>query len=136
MPEPWYADGLAFRCTRCGNCCTGQPGTVWVDDEELRALAEYRNEEVQELEGLYTRMVLGRRSLRERSNGDCVFWDREAGCTVYPVRPRQCQTWPFWASNLASPETWAETRQVCPGAGQGELIPAEEITRRMNVIRI
>src|SRR5437763_2408788 len=19
---PWYRDGLAFRCTRCGNCCT------------------------------------------------------------------------------------------------------------------
>ena len=24
--EPWYADGLAFTCTQCGNCCTGGPG--------------------------------------------------------------------------------------------------------------
>ena len=26
MSEPWYQDGLQFRCTRCGNCCTGAPG--------------------------------------------------------------------------------------------------------------
>ena len=26
---PWYADGLSFECTMCGNCCTGPPGAVW-----------------------------------------------------------------------------------------------------------
>ena len=29
--EPWYRDGLRFACTRCGACCTGAPGYVWVD---------------------------------------------------------------------------------------------------------
>ena len=28
-PE-WYRDGLRFECTRCGACCTGAPGYVWV----------------------------------------------------------------------------------------------------------
>ena len=136
MAEPWYADGLAFTCTRCGNCCRGAPGTVWVNDDELRAIAKFRGENALEVEKLYTHIVQGRRSLRERLNGDCVFWEKEAGCTIYPVRPRQCKTWPFWASNVHSPETWEQTCSVCPGAGKGELIPVEEITWRVNVIRI
>jgi Fe-S-cluster containining protein len=135
-PEPWYADGLAFRCTRCGNCCRGAPGYVWVTPEEVQALAQYRGENLDDFEGLYTRAVGNRRTLREKANGDCVFWDREDGCTVYPVRPRQCRTWPFWESNVATPADWEETCQACPGAGQGELIPVEEITRRIKVIRL
>ncbi|HYV36714.1 MAG TPA: YkgJ family cysteine cluster protein [Gemmataceae bacterium] len=136
MADPWYADGLAFTCTRCGNCCRGAPGAVWVNDDELRAIAKYRGENALEVEKLYTRMIQGSRSLRERTNGDCVFWDQEAGCTVYPVRPRQCRTWPFWASNVHTPETWEQVTKVCPGAGKGDLIPVEEITWRLNVIRI
>ena len=36
---PWYADGLRFACTRCGNCCTGPPGAVWINEAEARQLA-------------------------------------------------------------------------------------------------
>jgi Fe-S-cluster containining protein len=136
MNDVWYADGLAFRCTRCGNCCTGAPGFVWVNDEEVEDIAAFRGETFAETLALYTRVVGRRRSLREKANNDCVFWDREAGCTIYPVRPRQCRTWPFWESNVATPATWQETCAVCPGAGQGELISAEEITRRIRVIRL
>lgn len=136
MGEPWYAEGLHFRCTRCGNCCTGEPGFVWVSDEELAALAEFRGEPLDQVRDLYTRMARRGRTLREKGNGDCVFYDREAGCTVYPVRPRQCRTWPFWESTVASAEAWERTCAVCPGAGRGDLIPAEEILRRVNVIRL
>jgi Fe-S-cluster containining protein len=136
MSEPWYEDGLRFHCTRCGNCCTGTPGFVWVNEEEIAAIAEFRGESVQEVAALYTRLAHRGRSLREKENGDCVFYDRQEGCTIYPVRPRQCRTWPFWASNVAHPEAWQRTCEVCPGSGQGELISAEEITRRLNVIRL
>jgi Fe-S-cluster containining protein len=136
MSEPWYNDGLRFSCTMCGDCCTGEPGHVWVDDDDLAAIAEYRGETIEEVRGLYTRLARRGRALREKANGDCVFYDRQKGCTIYPVRPPQCRTWPFWESNVASPETWRRTCEVCPGSGQGELIPAEEITRRLKVIRL
>jgi uncharacterized protein len=136
MSDPWYEDGLRFRCTRCGNCCTGPPGFVWVNDKEIAAIAEHRGESVEEVSHRHVRQVGNRRSLRERANGDCVFFDKEQGCTIYPVRPRQCQTWPFWDSNVKTPEDWKRTSSVCPGAGQGDLIPVEEITRRLKVIRI
>ncbi len=107
-----------------------------VNEDELTALAEFRDEPRDQVEGLYTRLGFRGRTLREKPNGDCVFWDREQGCTVYPVRPRQCRTWPFWESNLETPADWEWTRETCPGAGQGELISAEEIAERLKVIRI
>jgi Fe-S-cluster containining protein len=102
----------------------------------LVAIAEFRGEPVEHVVGLYATDVGADRTLRERSNGDCVFYDRSAGCTIYPVRPKQCRTWPFWESNVISPEAWRRTCEVCPGSGKGELISAEEITRRLNVIRL
>ena len=136
MSDPWYQDGLRFQCTQCGHCCTGAPGYVWVNAEEIAAIAAHRGETADECEALNTRVVGRRRTLREKANGDCVFYDKTRGCTVYPVRPRQCRTWPFWESNVRSPAAWQKTCDVCPGSGQGELIPAEEISRRLNVIRL
>jgi Fe-S-cluster containining protein len=136
MPDLWYQDGLRFRCTRCGNCCTGAPGFVWVNSAEIAAIAEHRGESAAETTALHVRKVGSRHSLREQPNGDCVFYDRAQGCTIYPVRPRQCRTWPFWDSNVATPADWQRTCTTCPGSGQGELISAEEITRRLKVIRL
>ena len=128
--------GLPFSCTQCGDCCTGEPGFVWVTDEEIAALATQLGEPVEVVRNVYTREAGKDRSLREKSNGDCVFYDRQAGCTVYAVRPEQCRTWPFWESNVRNPEAWEATCSVCPGAGQGTLIPAEEITQRMRARRL
>lgn len=134
--EVWYQDGLRFECNMCGNCCTGAPGVVWVNDKEIEAIADSRGESIEETTGLYTRLVGRRRSLREKANGDCVFFHRRQGCTIYDVRPRQCRTWPFWESNLETPDDWERASQGCPGCGRGELISVEEITQRLNVIRI
>jgi uncharacterized protein len=136
MTEPWYEDGLRFTCTRCGNCCTGEPGSVWVNDEEIAAIADLRGESFEEVRAMYTRTGHRGLTLREKANGDCVFYDREGGCTVYSVRPRQCQTWPFWDSNVKTPAAWERTKLACPGAGRGELISADEITRRLKVIKL
>src|SRR5207302_11063965 len=120
----------------CGNCCTGPPGYVWVNDEELAAIAAHRGEAVEMAEMLYTYRTAQGRSLREKANNDCIFYDCKEGCTIYPVRPRQCRTWPFWESNVSTPDAWRRTCDVCPGSGQGELISAEEITRRLKVVRL
>jgi uncharacterized protein len=134
--DPWYAAGLRFRCTMCGKCCTGAPGFVWVTDDEVAAIADYLRLPHDQMFAMHTRVVNEERSLREKANGDCIFWDKTAGCTIYDVRPAQCRTWPFWESNIKSPAAWQHTCDICPGSGHGDLIPAEEITRRMNVIRL
>lgn len=111
--QPWYQDGLRFKCTQCGDCCTGAPGYVWVNKEEIEALASEMKMEVEQFEDQYVRKVGIRKSLQEFPNGDCVLLDTETrGCSVYNARPRQCRTWPFWDSNLKSEEAWEETCEV------------------------
>jgi uncharacterized protein len=136
MSEPWYREGLRFTCTRCGHCCTGEPGYVWVSPEELAALADYLEQPVEQVFAQNVRVVNNEMSLIERPGGDCVFWDRQKGCTVYPVRPTQCRTWPFWESTTRTKADWKRTQATCPGAGKGEHFSADEIKQRVELLVI
>ena len=120
--EKWYASGLRFTCTQCGNCCSGDPGYVWATKEEIRRISEFLGREDEWLPKTQLRRVGLRYSLTEKKDGDCVFLKREGGksmCSIYPVRPLQCQTWPFWNGLLRSPESWAEAAATCPGMNNG-----------------
>jgi Fe-S-cluster containining protein len=135
--SPWYQAGLRFACTQCGNCCSGAPGYVWVNQAEIQQLAELAGLDVEAFERQYVRRVGLRKTLVERPNGDCVFLDGETRkCNVYAARPRQCRTWPFWESNVRTPEAWQKTCEVCPGSGRGNLYPVEEILRHVEVIKL
>jgi len=135
--KPWFEKGLRFSCTGCGDCCTGAPGFVWVNREEIAALARRLNLEVAEFERRYVRKVGIRKSLIEYANGDCVFFDPGTRkCTVYEDRPRQCRTWPFWASNVATEEAWQQTCEVCPGSGTGKLHSAPQVLHQISVVKI
>lgn len=133
--RPWFADGLRFTCTQCGNCCTGAPGYVWVNEAEIAALAARFNLSVAEFEARFVRVVNGQKSLVELANGDCIFFDNQTRlCTVYEHRPTQCRTWPFWYSNICTPQAWQQTCSVCPGAGQGRLYTVDEVLRQAEKI--
>ena len=135
--EPWYKDGLRFKCSQCGDCCTGGAGFVWVNAEEIEQLAQLLGQDVETFEKYYVRKVGIRKSLREFPNGDCVFFDNQARtCQVYSARPRQCRTWPFWDSNLKSEKAWKETCEVCPGSGQGKLYQLGEIEAQRKVFHV
>lgn len=136
--KPWYKDGLQFKCSQCGDCCTGAPGYVWVNKEEIAALARAVGEEdIDQFERLYVRKIGIRKSLKEFPNGDCVFFDDESrSCTVYDARPRQCRTWPFWDSNLRTPEDWEHTCEVCPGSGKGPLVQLDAIESQRKVMKV
>jgi Fe-S-cluster containining protein len=126
-PDRWYRDGLQFECTQCGDCCTGAPGYVWVTYRETEALARFLQMSNATFRKRYVRKIGRRYSLTERANSDCVFFNQ--GCTVYPARPKQCRTFPFWPENLSSRKAWEELEGQCPGAraGQGKIYPLEEI---------
>lgn len=136
--QPWYKDGLRFKCTQCGDCCTGAPGYVWVNKAEIAAIAKTVGEDdIDKFEDLYVRKIGIRKSLKEFPNGDCVFFDtEERKCTVYESRPRQCRTWPFWESNLRSPEAWEATCEFCPGSGKGKLYQIDKIEEQRKVFRV
>jgi Fe-S-cluster containining protein len=122
--DKWYKEGLRFTCTQCGNCCTGPPGYVWVTKEEIGRIARFLDREDGWLPPDVLRRVGFRYSLTEKSNGDCVYLQSVNGkriCSIYPVRPLQCRTWPFWDVNLKNPGAWAEAADnVCPGMNNGK----------------
>ncbi len=126
--DPWYRDGLAFECTGCGNCCSGEPGFVWVNDAEIAALAIEMAMSFDDFERQFVRQVGFRKSLVEYPDGDCIFLHPEnRKCTVYAARPLQCRTWPFWSSNLRRRSDWTKTCEVCPGSGTGRVYTLSEI---------
>ena len=120
----WYQAGLRFECTQCGNCCSGAPGCVWVTREDIQAISEFLGRSDGKLDKSQLRRVGLRFSLTEKPDGDCIFLKREGGktmCSIYPVRPVQCRTWPFWNGNLRTPDHWNEATTICPGINHGPL---------------
>ncbi len=129
-PKVWYAKGLRFSCTQCGNCCRnhGEYAFVYLMPSEARAIAAYLGLAPAEFLGRYCTRKDGAVTIRTDSPA-CPFLGADNRCGIYPVRPKQCATWPFWRENLEKAVWEDEVRACCPGAGAGELHSAEEIER-------
>ena len=149
VQTPWYAHGLKFECTSCGNCCTGGPGFIWISDPEIARLSDFLLLPADHILRQYCRKLQGGISLKEkprnsRGEYDCIFLQElpaEPGdgnsvrhsrriCQIYPLRPLQCRTWPFWQGNLASPKAWQAATVRCPGMNQGKAWPLDQIEAR------
>lgn len=130
--SPWYAAGLRFTCTGCGKCCTGpESGYVFVDEEEILAMAAALGIDADTFGSRYLRMTSeGSLSLVEKANLDCVFWEEEVGCQVYEARPTQCRTYPFWPEVVESRQAWEDEAESCPGiSAEGERYTKARIER-------
>jgi Fe-S-cluster containining protein len=96
-------------------------------------IADYVNLSIGQLRQRYLRRIgLRTTIIEEPKNKDCIFLytqDNTKRCRIYPVRPNQCRTWPFWASKLTSARTWNEAARKCPGINRGRLYSCEEIER-------
>lgn len=121
----FFDQGIRFECQQCGACCTGDPGIIHVDKEEIVRIAEYNSVSVPDFMDTYLYPLTGGYSIREHSDGRCFFYQN--GCTIYPVRPEQCKTFPFWFENLRSIKNWSRISQQCPGIGCGPLYSKERI---------
>jgi len=124
VQKPFYHSGLKFECTRCSRCCRYTPGYVFLSEKDLKDIADHLHRSEEDIRSHYCRVVtLGmfkRLSLEEKPNLDCVFWEQD-GCAIYPARPLQCRSFPFWAANLESQEAWKRAAASCPGIGRGRL---------------
>jgi Fe-S-cluster containining protein len=120
MPAPYYrtANGLQFECTRCGDCCT-RPGPVYFPPADLERAADHL--------GLGPEAFLRRfHAVRKRGvavvdagDAPCPFYAADQGCTIYPVRPVQCRTFPFWPEVVNRRRSWERAGRSCEGIGRG-----------------
>lgn len=134
MDIPWYQDGLRFKCTGCGQCCTGSPGYVWVSEEEVKSLAELLKISEEDFLKKYTRRIGDRISLKEHSKTyDCVFL-KDKKCLVYTDRPKQCRTYPWWPETIKNPSAWLREGIRCEGINHADadLVPLSEIKKNLD----
>jgi len=128
--KAWYAKGLRFACTQCGNCCRnhGDYAFVYLTPPEVASIAAWLGLSKPAFLARYASRKDGAVTLRTDSPA-CPFLGPDQRCTIYPVRPKQCATWPFWKENLERAVWEEEVRACCPGAGHGKLHSQAEIDR-------
>jgi len=124
--RPYFFDaGICFECRQCGQCCVGEPGTIYVTKDEIASLAAHFQMSRAEFTERYLYPFKDSFSICEDPQGRCLFFDN--GCTIYPLRPSQCRTFPFWFSNLRSESKWRRIEAACPGIGHGRRYSRDEI---------
>lgn len=133
----WYERGLNFRCKfpACDRCCSGAkgPGYVWLNVDEMRAIAEFLKQPFDMFTRHFVRQIDHAYSLIEKPNHDCIFLE-SGSCSIYDVRPTQCRTYPFWREPLKSPESWKAEAKECPGIdAEAPLVPSTEIERQRTI---
>jgi uncharacterized protein len=131
--EIWYKEGLKFKCTGCGKCCTGSPGVVFVNKTEIEKMASFLKINFKDFTKRYIRTVNGHLALVElRPNYDCIFL-KDNQCSIYEARPNQCRTFPWWAQNVKSEENWKEAALYCEGINQdASIVPFETIQEQLH----
>jgi Fe-S-cluster containining protein len=128
------SSALRFECTQCGQCCRvrGEYAHVYLNREEEEALADFLGLTLATFRRRYT--FLDEDGWRELAfTGDrCIFLDDDTDrCTVYPARPVQCSTFPFWEELVHNGRWTKQVRKICEGVGQGRLYSIEEAEARI-----
>jgi len=108
-------------CSTCqGRCCTGESGYIFLNSKEMLEIASFLEMDVKDFAKKFLFAKGSRYSIKERKVADqyeCLFFNKEKnGCTIYPVRPSQCRTFPFWNHfKEDTQELRVELQEECPG---------------------
>lgn len=111
---------------------------MWVTEEELQNIAVFLQLPLEEVSKKYVHKVNGSLSLleyqdySEANKYSCVFL-KDNRCSIHPVRPKQCQTFPWWPQNLQSPHSWKKAASACEGIDHPDapLVSEEIITKQL-----
>ncbi|WPD21211.1 MAG: YkgJ family cysteine cluster protein [Candidatus Electrothrix scaldis] len=105
-----------FNCTRCGYCCQGETTVSLDQDDQERMIAELGLTR-QEVEEKYWR-ITGKVVQMKIVDHHCIFYQKNAGCTVHQGRPWRCGQWPLHPSMLHDKDNFRTIRDSCPGLNQ------------------
>jgi len=118
-----YNQGFSYlfdpdACKKCeGNCCRMESGYVWVKKADINRISKYSGIDSNTLIEKYLIKIGRRLSIKEAKYDQeypCIFFDMDSKkCLIYPVRPLQCQTFPFWKEFMGEDESLLP--QNCPG---------------------
>ena len=127
---------LRFHCTGCGRCCTGHADEHYIElvAGESGKIRRYLDIDKKSFKRDYlVSLDDNGKGIRINSQGRCMLLDGNNQCSVYPVRPRQCVTYPFWPELLQSPESWHAESARCEGIDQGAVVKTEYINKQLKL---
>jgi len=127
--ETFFDNGLQFECTGCGGCCIthGDYAYVYLTDRDINAARRHLKMSRIDFLNAYCRTDENGFIHLSMVENRCNFLEAGNRCAVYPARPVQCRTWPFWTENLKKKIWQKEVAPGCPGVGRGRLFSKEEI---------
>lgn len=118
-----------FSCKEsCSACCEINGGLVVVNEQEIKAISSHLKLSEKKFLARYTVQNGKHTCLIDRDERACIFLE-DNKCQIYPVRPFQCKTFPFWPQNVKSEKRWATIMEECPGIGEGKPYSHEEIEK-------
>jgi len=138
MLAPWLSSGLKFSCTSCGKCCRSSRTNVWVNTNEVKAMATALKKEpfafaTNYCEDRETEEGELLTSLKNK-DGACILLGKDGRtCSVYEARPMQCRTYPFWPAAVIGKAEWETEASRCEGinAPKAATHSLKDITRNL-----
>ena len=130
--KPFFErQALKFCCTRCGKCCeTAGDYFVYLTRAEAERICAYLELTPAWFSRHYLeRLEDGEQALAAGRDERCIFLDTEGQCKVYPVRPMQCSTYPFWPELVNNRRSWKREAARCEGIDQGDEVSIDRINK-------
>lgn len=104
---------IRFSCRKCGKCC--KLGFIYLKPGETGKIAAFLGVPEKEFKKKHTVFLpfLGR-MFRWDESGGCKFLKNNQ-CSIYPARPSQCSTWPYWDRLKRSRMELERAKEYCKG---------------------
>jgi Fe-S-cluster containining protein len=114
---------FSFACHRCGNCCSGHSGFVWLAEGEIERMAAALGSTPESFARRFVRAAVDPKCGEQRvalteneaEGGRCALLVGKNTCSVYDTRPAHCRTFPYWPAVLADRAAFESARSTCPG---------------------
>ncbi|MHA1791488.1 MAG: YkgJ family cysteine cluster protein [Promethearchaeota archaeon] len=126
-------NGASFKCLvpdGCdGHCCKGE-GSIYIFPEDITRFLDFFNLDLKTFMEKHVKIETGPciildtsnfvpfLTLKEKEDGSCKFLGKNGLCEVYPARPFQCRSYPFWDLNVKTEKRWNDLMETCPGASK------------------
>ncbi|MEI7542839.1 MAG: YkgJ family cysteine cluster protein [bacterium] len=126
-------EDIDFTCQKCGDCCRVD-GYVFLKNDEAKAIIDYLEISKADFKKKFTDWFLFLGTVLKLDAEGCCFLI-DGRCIIYPVRPLQCKTFPYWNRVLKSQKDWEYITTYCRGAKMAKLNTKKNIVDKKSNIK-
>ena len=132
--KPFFAQqALHFKCTSCGQCCTGgEDHYIALTHKEAERIRQHLDVSAAWFKRHYVTHHTRETLTLRLHEGTCVMLDKNGRCRIYPLRPTQCKTYPWWPEILDSRSSWNRESHHCEGINNGGVVKTGVIQAKLS----